>query len=157
MENEITVFDSIGEHIRSLYIDDVQYFVGKDVARMLGYKDLNRAINQHVTSKHRKAVSRKGSGDMEQALFAELWKSPNDWANKILIDESGVYSLILDSDLPSAQRFQHWVLHDVLPSIRKYGYYLTPQAKEKLLNNPRKLAELFSQLADNQDLNNRSL
>lgn len=137
------LFNFKGQQVRTVTINDEPYFVGKDVAEILGYKDLNRAINQHVDSDDRKALSRKNSGDS----YATLW-SLNDWTNKVVITESGVYSLIFSSELPQAHEFKHWVTSEVLPTIRKHGAYMTPAKIEEALTDPDTIIQLATQLKD---------
>lgn len=120
--NQIQNYKFNGKDVRMMLINNEPYFVGKDVASILGYKDLNRAVNQHVDEEDRKFLSRKGSGDS----YITLW-SKNDWAKKVIINESGLYSLILSSKLPDAKKFKHWVTSKVLPSIRKTGSYNVKQ------------------------------
>ena len=141
MENQLQLFNFKGNQVRTVTINDEPYFVGKDVAEILGYKDLNRAINQHVDSDDRKALSRKNSGDS----YAALW-SLNDWTNKVVITESGVYSLIFSSELPQAKEFKHWVTSDVLPTIRKHGAYMTNEKIEEALLNPDTIIKLATEL-----------
>lgn len=93
------------------------WFVGKDVAGVLGYSDTNKAISMHVD------IEDKLNDKMESRLGQR-----GGW----LINESGLYSLILGSKLPSAKKFKKWVTSDVLPSIRKHGMYAT----DELINNP---------------------
>lgn len=137
------LFNFHGQEVRTVTIDNEPYFVGKDVADILGYKDLNRAINQHVDSDDRKPLSRKNSGD----LYTTLW-SPNDWTNKVVITESGVYSLIFSSELPQAHEFKHWVTSEVLPAIRKHGAYMTDQKAFEVTHNAQGLADLLQQAAE---------
>ncbi|UXC67878.1 phage antirepressor KilAC domain-containing protein [Limosilactobacillus oris] len=137
------LFNFKGKQVRTVTIDGEPCFVGKDVAEILGYKDLNRAINQHVDSDDRKSLSRKNSGDS----CATLW-SPNDWTNKVVITESGVYSLIFSSELPQAHEFKHWVTSEVLPTIRKHGAYMTDQKAFEVTHNAQGLANLLQQAAD---------
>lgn len=144
MTEELREFDFEGNQVRVLIIDGEPWFIGKDMAEILGYRDLNRAINQHVNREDRKSLSRKGSGDS----YPELWTSDNDWANKVVIDEAGVYSLILSSKLPSAKKFKHWVTSEVLPSIRKHGAYLTDQKAFDIIHNKSSLIDLLQQAAD---------
>lgn len=146
MQDIIQMFDFNGGKVRAVVIDDEQWFVGKDVAKILGYKDLNRAINQHVDREDRKSLSRKAWGDS-----VPLWESENDWANKVLINEPGVYDLILNSQLPTAEAFQDWVFEEVLPSIRKYGFYFTPMTIDELISNPDLLIELATQLKQERE------
>ena len=70
-----------------------------------------------------------------------------------IINESGLYSLILSSKLPTAQKFKRWVTSEVLPSIRKYGAYMTPETIEKVLYNPEFIINLASQLKTEQEKN----
>jgi len=97
------------------YIDDKQniWFKGKNVAKIIGYVDRDKAI-RHVDSEDKKQGPAKTAGGLQQAYF---------------INESGFYSLILSSKLETAKKFKHWVTSKVLPSIRKYGQY-------KLFDNP---------------------
>ena len=93
-------------NVRAMLIDDEPWFVGKDVASALGYKNLNRDVNRHVDVEDRKGY-RIGTHGSEATL----------------INESGLYSLILGSKLDSAKKFKRWVTSEVLPSIRKTGSY----------------------------------
>ena len=111
------LFNFNGQQVRTVTINEEPYFVGKDVADILGYKDLSRALNQHVEKENRKSLSLKASGD----LYPSLWEGKNDFSNKIVINEAGVYDLIFDSQLPKAHEFKHWVTSEVLPAIRKHG------------------------------------
>lgn len=105
--------------VRTVTVDGEPWFVGKDVADMLGYADTNRAVAQHVDREDRKPLRRKAYGD----LFPTLWTGENDFSDKVVINESGLYSLIFNSKLDSAKEFKRWVTHDVLPAIRKTGTY----------------------------------
>lgn len=140
--NNLQVFNFEDARVRAVSIDDEPYFVGKDVAEILGYADLNRAINQHVDREDRKALSHKAKGD----LYPSLWNGKNDFMDKILITESGVYSLIFASKLPTAKKFKRWVTSEVLPTIRKHGAYMTEQKIEEALLNPDTLITLAKQL-----------
>lgn len=146
MQDRVQMFNFNGGKVRAVVIDDEPWFVGKDVAKILGYKDLNRAINQHVDREDRKSLSRKAWGDS-----VPLWESENDWANKVLINEPGVYDLILNSQLPTAKAFQDWVFEEVLPSIRKYGFYFTPVTIDDLISDPDRLIELATQLKQERE------
>jgi prophage antirepressor-like protein len=97
-------------------------FVGKDVASMLGYALPTKAVNEHVDIDDRKILEYKAFSKTEKA---SLWQG-NDYSDKTLINESGLYSLILSSKLESAKRFKRWVTSEVLPSIRKTGSYNLP-------------------------------
>lgn len=103
--------------VRVITKDGEPWFVGKDVAGVLGYSDTNKAISMHVD------IEDKLNDKMESRLGQR-----GGW----LINESGLYSLIMSSKLPSAKKFKKWVTSDVLPSIRKHGMYAT----DELINNP---------------------
>lgn len=121
------------EEIRTLLINDEPYFVGKDVAEVLGYQNGSRDVNRHV--------------DEEDMLTHQISASGQN-RNMTIINESGLYSLILKSKLPSARKFKRWVTSDVLPTIRKHGMY----AKEELLNNPDLLIEVATKLKEERTL-----
>lgn len=117
---EVTVFKNLvhpefGE-LRVLEIDDELWFIGKEVANALGYKDLKNAVKAHVNAEDRKLLLRGQNTPLE---------IPN--RGLTIINESGLYSLILSSKLPSAKDFKHWVTSEVLPSIRKNGAYIRNQ------------------------------
>lgn len=113
MENQLQAFNFNGSDVRTLVINGNPYFVGKDVATILGYGDTNQAIRKHV--------------DDEDKLTRHFDGSGQNRGMKV-INESGLYSLILSSKLPSAKKFKRWVTSEVLPAIRKTGTY---QAKPK--------------------------
>lgn len=116
--NDIQIFNNeqFGQ-VRVITKGGEPWFVGKDVAGVLGYSDTNKAISMHVD------IEDKLNDKMESRLGQR-----GGW----LINESGLYSLILGSKLPSAKKFKKWVTSDVLPSIRKHGMYAT----DELINNP---------------------
>lgn len=107
--------------IRVMLIDDDPWFVGKDIAVALGYNNPQKAIRDHVDEQDR------GVNEMD---------TPGGKQPIIIINESGLYSLIFSSKLESAQRFKHWVTHEVLPSIRKHGMYMTDNLLETAIANP---------------------
>lgn len=132
MENNIKVFknDEFGQ-IRTLTKDNEVWFVGKDVANILGYQNGSRDINRHIDDEDRQTIS----------LFDGIQNR-----NSIIINESGMYSLILGSQLPTAKKFKHWVTNEVLPSIRKHGAYMTDDILEKALTSPDFLIQLATNL-----------
>lgn len=142
--SNLQFFNFEGNEVRGILINDEPCFVGTDVANILGYADSTRAINQHVDKEDRKALSYKASGD----LIPSLWKKKNDFSNKVLITESGVYSLIFGSQQPNAKRFKRWVTSEVLPAIRKHGAYMTDEKAFNVVNNKDGLADLLQQAAD---------
>lgn len=117
--NELQIFNSeeFGE-IRTVTIDGEPWFVGKDVAVALGYKNTADAVGKHV--------------DTEDKLTSQIAMSGQMRAVTI-INESGLYSLILSSKLESAKRFKRWVTSEVLPTIRKTGSYQKPMTLEEQL------------------------
>ena len=127
MENKLQLYvnEKFGE-IRGLMIDGEPYFVGKDVAQALGYERDTKAVVDHVDEKDRKMIDGK-----TQSRFGIELGQRGGW----LINESGLYSLILSSKLPAAKEFQRWVTSEVLPSIRKTGAYgNVPQSLTSLVN-----------------------
>ena len=116
---ELQIFknDEFGE-IRTVEISGEPWFVGKDVAEILGYTDLVHAVLDHVDEEDR--VNSKTQGQINLELGQR-----GGW----LINESGLYSLILSSKLPNAKAFKKWVTSEVLPSIRKHGGYISGQAE----------------------------
>ena len=103
------------------YIDDQQnvWFLGKDVAEILGYKDTNQAIRKHVDTEDQKSFPVKTTGQVKSCPV----KTTGQVRWCIFINESGFYSLLLSSKLESAKKFKRWVTSQVLPAIRKYGQY----------------------------------
>ena len=120
MENALQIYNSeeFGK-IRALTIDGNPYFVGKDVAEALGYEKPRNALQRHV--------------DEDDALKRGVTDSLGRTQVTTLINESGLYSLILSSKLPTAKKFKRWVTSEVLPSIRKTGAYVVDKAYQKWL------------------------
>lgn len=138
-KNEIMLFkhDEFGE-VRTLVIDGEPWFVGKDVATILGYKDTSDALKKHVDTEDK--LSRR---------FADSGQNREMY----VINESGLYSLVLSSKLPKAREFKHWVTSKILPSLRKYGACFTPEALYQSLCKPENLIEILHALADEQKRN----
>lgn len=111
--NELIVFknEEFGE-IRTLEINGEPYFVGKEIAEILGYERTDNAIRKHV--------------EEEDKLMHQISASGQN-RNMIIINESGLYSLIMSSKLDNAKKFKRWVTSEVLPSIRKHGGYIAGQ------------------------------
>lgn len=124
--NELKIFENpdFGK-VRTMEIDGEPYFVGKDVAEILGYAKPTDAVRKRV--------------DEEDRGISKL-ETPSGMQDTIVINESGLYSLILSSKLPSAKKFKRWVTSEVIPAIRKNGSYSTPQMSEM---------EMISRLANN--------
>ena len=125
---QIFAFEGTDE-VRTLLINDEPYFVGKDVADALGYKNTRDALSKHVDEEDKGVANRDTLGGKQDLT---------------IINESGLYSLILKSKLPSAKKFKRWVTSEVLPTIRKHGMYAT----EDLLNNPDLLIQVATQLKE---------
>ena len=131
--NKLQLFKFEGNEVRTLKIDDEPYFVGKDVAKILGYKNTKDALAKHV--------------DVEDKLGSQIATS-GQRREMTVINESGLYSLILSSKMPNARKFKHWVTSEVLPAIRKHGAYMTDEKAFDVVNNKDGLASLLQQAAD---------
>lgn len=116
--NEIKIFENpeFGQ-IRTTTVDDVPWFVGKDVAMVLGYSNPRDAINKHVDDEDKGVTKCDTLGGKQQI---------------VIINESGLYSLILSSKLPTAKKFKRWVTSEVLPSIRQTGGYIAEQSAKQI-------------------------
>lgn len=116
METNLQIFENpeFGE-IRSVMIDGEPWLVGKDVAMALGYSDTDQAIRRNVDEDDKLTRTFYGSGQNR---------------NMTVINESGLYSLVMSSKLPTAKRFKRWVTSEVLPALRKTGTYTMPKAEE---------------------------
>lgn len=120
--NELQIFNNneFGE-IRVLEIDNEPWFVGRDIATVLEYKNISDALKKHV--------------DEEDKGVAKC-DTPGGKQDLAIINESGLYSLILSSKKPNAKKFKRWVTSEVLPSIRKHGAYMTDNVLEQAISNP---------------------
>lgn len=128
MNNELQTFDFEGSPIRTVSIDGEPWFVGKDVAEVLGYAKPLNALATHIDQ----------DDSLKQGVIDKLGRQQDT----IIINESGMYSLVLSSKLESAKRFKRWVTSEVLPQIRKHGMYATAE----LLNNPDLAIQAFTAL-----------
>ncbi|WP_122788859.1 phage antirepressor [Intestinibacillus sp. Marseille-P6563] len=135
MENKIELFrnEEFGE-IRVVEIDEQPWFVGKDVASILGYAKPLNALATHV--------------DDDDSLKWGLTDSLGRMQETIIINESGLYSLVLSSKLPTAKKFKRWVTSEVLPSIRKHGAYMTDDTIEQILSDPDTIIRLATDLKE---------
>lgn len=131
--NELKNFSFEGRQIRALTIEGEPYFVGKDVAEVLGYSNSRKAIADHVDSEDKGVTKCYTLGGTQQTT---------------IINESGLYSLILSSKLPDAKKFKHWVTSEVLPTIRKHGAYMTDQKAASIVTDKGSLADLLQQAAE---------
>ncbi len=133
--NDLQIFNNeeFGQ-IRTVTINNEPWFVGKDVAISLGYKDTSDALKKHVLPED-KLTRRFADSGQNREMY--------------IINESGLYALIFGSKLDSAKRFKHWVTSEVLPSIRKHGMY----AVDELVNNPELLIKVATELKEEREKN----
>ena len=132
MNNEIKAFsnEEFGS-IRRLEIDGEYWLAGKDVAQALGYSNPRKALADHVDEEDKGVTKCDTLGGAQDIT---------------IINESGLYSLVLSSKLPSAKKFRRWVTSEVLPSIRKHGAYMTPETLEAAILNPDYLIKVATAL-----------
>ena len=114
--NEVQLFNFENHEVRSLLLNNEPWFVGKDVADVLGYSNSRKAMADHVDDEDKEVLTSRN---------VTLENIPNRGIT--VVNESGLYSLILSSKLPSAKKFKRWVTSEVLPALRKTGQY---QVKE---------------------------
>ena len=143
MNSDIQTFEnSEFGSIRIVEIDNEPYFVGKDVADVLGYNNTKDALSRHVDSEDKTVIQRSENTTLE---------IPN--RGLTVVNESGLYSLILSSKLPTAKKFKRWVTSEVLPSIRKHGAYMTSATIEQAILNPDTIIKLATALKEEQSKN----
>jgi anti-repressor protein len=130
--NEPQKFIFKGWPVRTVMVDQEPMFIGRDVAGVLGYSNTQKAIRDHVD-------------DEDQTANDSF--TVNGTPVK-LINESGLYSLVLSSKMPNAKEFKHWVTSEVLPSIRQHGAYMTGDTIMSLLSNPDNAVKLLTTLSD---------
>ena len=137
MENEMKIFEhpDFGK-VRVLTAGEEPWFIAKDISQVLGYANPTKAMKDHIDE-----------DDMSFNESLKLIRQSGAW----LINESGLYSLILSSKLPSAKKFKRWVTSEVLPSIRKHGGYLTPDKVREVLLNPDTIITLATNLKQEQE------
>lgn len=130
--NELQIFKSpeFGQ-VRTVTIDGEPWMVGKDIATALGYTNTRKALNDHVDDEDKGVTKCDTLGGAQEMT---------------VINESGLYSLVLSSKLPTAKKFKHWITSEVLPAIRKHGAYMTPEKIEEALLNPDTLIKLATEL-----------
>lgn len=122
--------------IRTIEKDGEPWFVGKDVATALGYNNPRDAFKKHIDEEDKGVAKCDTLGGTQETT---------------IINESGLYSLVLSSKLPTAKKFKRWVTNEVIPSIRKHGAYMTPETLEKVLLSPDTLMQLAQNLKDEQE------
>lgn len=136
--NNLQIFNSpdFGQ-IRTIQKNGEPWFVGKDVAEILGYKDTSDALKKHV--------------DKEDKVLLKVGETPTLKSSNFgmyIINESGLYSLILSSKMPKAKEFKRWVTSEVIPAIRKHGGYLTADKIEQALTDPDTIIKLATTLKE---------
>lgn len=136
-ETQIQIFTNkeFGE-IRTVVINMIPWFIGKDITKILGYTNASKALKDHVDAEDK--LNNKSLSSLGQR---------GGW----IINESGLYSLILSSKLPSAKKFKKWVTSEVLPSIRKTGAYMTPETLQECLSSPDAMIEILQTLKNEQE------
>ena len=137
--NDLAIFENpeFG-HIRGLKIEGEPWFVGKDIAAALGYSDTAQAIRKHIDDEDKRVVESTTPGGKQ---------------NITIINESGLYSLMLKSKLPGAKKFKRWVTSEVLPSIRKTGAYSMQGAGRDAPAEDAMFERLWAELERKQKLN----
>ncbi|AXR43540.1 phage antirepressor [Pediococcus pentosaceus] len=135
--NELQNFNFEGNEVRTVLINDEPYFVGKDIADVLGYSNSRKALIDHVDEEDKNTVTIRDGNKGNP--------------NQVVINESGMYSLVLSSKLPNAKKFKRWVTNEVLPSIRKHGAYMTDEKIEEALLNPDTIISLATKLKNERE------
>ncbi|MDM8204304.1 phage antirepressor KilAC domain-containing protein [Faecalicoccus acidiformans] len=131
--NDLKLFNFENHEVRTLLMDGEPYFVGKDVAEILGYSNSSKAVMVHVDVEDKESLMLEAHSQNGNLVKTQT----------TVINESGVYALIFGSKLPSAKKFKHWVTSEVLPQIRKTGNYKMPGT----------YAEALRELADQTEKN----
>ena len=133
--NELKIFENSDfGAIRTTEVNGQVLFFGSDIAKALGYSNPNKAINDHCRAITKCATPI--SGKMQEVNF---------------IPEGDIYRLIVNSQLPNAEKFEKWVFDEVLPSIRKHGAYMTPDTLDKMISSPEFGIKLLTALKDEQE------
>ncbi|MBQ6757824.1 MAG: phage antirepressor [Selenomonadaceae bacterium] len=131
MENQVQLFNHSEFGGVRVVNKNEPWFVGKDVAEALGYSNPQKALRDHVSDKFKRT----------ERIVHPLGGTQDT----ILINEAGMYKLVMRSKLPSAEKFSDWVCEEVLPSIRKTGMYATPAKVEEIIRNPDAFIETLIQ------------
>lgn len=135
--SELQNFNFEGNEIRTVLINDEPYFVGKDIADVLGYSNSRKALIDHVDEEDKNTVTIRDGNKGNP--------------NQVVVNESGMYSLVLSSKLSNAKKFKRWVTNEVLPSIRKHGAYMTDEKIEEALLDPDTIINLATQLKNERE------
>lgn len=130
---EVFQFPATGADVRTVLIDGEPWFVARDVAAVLGYANGNRDVARHTSERQRREY-RIGT--------------PSGMQTAVLLNEPGVYRMVMRSNMPKAVEFQDWLAEEVLPSIRRIGRYESPAAAERQHRLPQTFAEALRLAAD---------
>ena len=144
--------------VRTVTINDEPWFVGKDVAEKLGYQNSKDALISHVDEDDKRILQRSEIATLENhipkdALSVNFVRGDVPNRGLTIINESGLYSMILSSKLPGAKEFKRWVTSEILPSIHKHGAYMTPETLQAAILNPDTMIQLCQQLKNEQEKN----
>ena len=129
-------------NLQTIQMNNEVWFIGINVANMLGYNKPKDAVRR-IDKEDRRIITKS------QSPFEMDFEIPN--RGLTIINESGLYSLILSSKLPTAKKFKRWVTSEVLPSIRKTGAYMTPETLQDCLSNPDTMIEILQTLKNEQE------
>ena len=124
--------------LKTIQMNNEIWFIGKDVVKILGYANVSKTLKDHVDE-----------DDKQKGVTIRYSRGGNQ--KPVLINESGLYSLMLSSKLPSAKKFKKWITSEVLPSIRKTGAYMTPETIQSCLSNPDVMIEILQTLKNEQE------
>lgn len=131
--NQPQIFNFEQNEVRTVLVNDEPYFVGKDVAIAIGYKNYRDALAKHVKEKYKRVSQITTTSGIQEM---------------VIISEPGLYQITGESKLATAEPFQDWVYEEVLPAIRKNGAYLTDQKAYDITQNPDSLADLLLQAGE---------
>lgn len=131
--NKLELFNFRTQQVRTVLIENDPWFVGKDIATILGYAKTADAVRKHIDKE-------------DKGVF--VLETPGGKQPVTIVNESGLYSLILSSKMPDAKVFKRWVTSEVLPTIRKHGAYMTDEKAFDVVHNKTGLADLLQQAAD---------
>lgn len=133
---ELQTFSFETQEVRTVIKNNEPWFVGKDIATVLGFRNSRDAINTHVFNED------KGVDSID---------TPGGLQKMTIVNESGLYALIFGSRLPKAKDFKRWVTNEVLPSIRKHGIYATADTVTKMLNDPDTAIKLLETIKEERE------
>ena len=136
MSNLTTFNNDLFGNMKAMMIEDEPWFLGKEVAEALGYKNPSKALKDHVDKEDSQTLK---SRDYNESELSKLW-SEGDFTNKVIINESGLYSLIFSSELDNAKAFKRWVTSEILPTLRRSGCYIGETATQEVIDYQAKFS-----------------